>query len=342
MKSMLLVYYLLSTSDCGTLPASQTAEQTLVTSLLSGYNKNIRPDDQVSVDITASLQQIVSIDEKQQIMTSSSFISQTWRDDRLSWTPNSTNNFLKVVMIPVKTLWIPDTMVLNSADATGYLTISDYSLASIDNNGDVYMILPALAVKTRCDLIVQKFPFDRQLCTINLTSWSQGANRILYTEKPDSVIDISRYSEHPLWRLNRTDVISFNSSDRVPFEDTYNAVISIKLYLQRKPLFFMMNGIFACLILNCVTLLSYALPFGSQIGLCKSSFFSSTSSAISPSHCRYDLFHDILCLFTELFQSVSTTVRIPDDDYVVFLAVDHLDVAIDGMVCGMQPLHIKS
>jgi hypothetical protein len=268
---MLLVGYLLSSCDCGAL-----AEQTLITSLLSGYNKNIRPDDNVSVGITASLQQIVSIDEKQQIMTSSSFISQEWRDDRLSWTPDSTNNFPKVVMLPIKTLWIPDTMVLNSADAIGYLPVSDYSLASVRSDGQVYMMLPALSVKTRCNLNVRQFPFDRQLCTINLTSWSQGANRILYTEKTDSFIDISHYSEHPLWRLNRTEVIVFESPDRVPFEDTYNAVISIQLYLQRKPLFFMVNGIFACLILNCATLLSYALPFVSQIGLCKNSFFSST------------------------------------------------------------------
>ena len=280
-KWMLLVYCLVSACDCGTLPTTQMAEQTLITSLLSGYNKNIRPDGQVSVDITASLQQIVSIDEKQQIMTSSSFISQTWRDDRLSWTQNDTNDFPKVIMLPVKSLWIPDTMVLNSADATGYLTVSDYSLASITSGGQVYMILPALTVKTRCELIVQKFPFDRQVCTINLTSWSQGANRIVYTEHAESVIDLTRYSQHPLWRLNATDVITFASPDRVPFEDTYNAVISIQLFLQRKPLFFMMNGIFACLILNCVTLLSYALPFGSQIGLCKNSFFSSTSAISS-------------------------------------------------------------
>ena len=175
-------------------------------------------------------------------------------------------------MLPVKSLWIPDTMILNSGDARGYLTVSDYSLASLSYTGQVYMILPALTVKTRCDLFVQYFPFDIQICTINLTSWSQGSNRILYTENSSSVIDISEYSQHPLWKLTGTDMVVIQTADRAPFEDTYNDVISIQFYLQRKPLFFMMNGIFACLILNCVTLLSYALSFGSQIGLCKNIF----------------------------------------------------------------------
>ncbi|CAF4215411.1 unnamed protein product, partial [Adineta steineri] len=118
----IITWYLFYFCDCGSLPDSQLAEQTLITTLLSDYNKNIRPDTQVSVDVSASLQQIVAIDEKQQIMTTSSFISQTWFDYRLSWTPNDTNNNISVLMLPVKTLWIPDTMILNSADASGYLT----------------------------------------------------------------------------------------------------------------------------------------------------------------------------------------------------------------------------
>ncbi|CAF0885550.1 unnamed protein product [Rotaria sordida] len=285
-----LLCYLFYFCNCGSLPTSRQPEQDLITALLSGYNRNIRPYDQVSVDITASLQQIVAIDEKQQIMTSSSFISQTWFDERLSW--NTSNYSITVVMLPVKSLWIPDTMILNSADASGYLTVSDYSLASVYYTGQVYMILPALTVRTRCNLFVRKFPFDKQMCSINLTAWSQGSNRILYTENNSLVIDISGYNEHPLWKLDGTDMIVMQAEDRAPFEDTYNAIISIQLYLQRKPLFFMMNGIFACFILNCVTLLSYSLPFASQIGLCMICFmtysvYSLNFSSLFPQQSEY-------------------------------------------------------
>ncbi|CAF1367815.1 unnamed protein product [Adineta steineri] len=271
---VILLNYLFYFCDCGTLPATQIAEQTLITTLLTGYNKNIRPNTTVSVDITAQLQQIVAIDEKQQVMTTTSFISQTWFDDRLSWTPNSSNDNIKVVMLPVTSLWIPDTMILNSADSSGYLTVNTYSLASVNYSGQVYMILPALTVKTRCNFNVRYFPFDKQLCGISLTSWSQGSGRIAYTEDKDAVIDTSEYTEHPLWALNGTDLVVIQAEDRTPFEDTSNDVISIQLYLQRKPLYFIMNGIFACWVLNSVTLLSYSLPFGSQIGLCMTCFMT--------------------------------------------------------------------
>ncbi|CAF1208164.1 unnamed protein product [Adineta steineri] len=193
---LILLNYLFYLCDCGTLPTSQATEQTLITSLLTSYNKNIRPNTTVSVDITAALQQIVAIDEKQQTMTTSSFISQTWVDSRLSWTPSSNGN-IDVVMLPVTSLWIPDTMILNSADSSGYLTVSTYSLASVDSTGQVYMILPALTVKTRCNFNVQYFPFDKQVCSISLTSWSQGSSRLVYTENSTAVIDISGYTEHP-------------------------------------------------------------------------------------------------------------------------------------------------
>lgn len=265
---IVLLYQFFLHSHAGTLPAGQQAEQTLINSLLTGYNKNIRPAGQVNVDMTASIQQIISIDDKQQIMTSSSFITQSWIDQRLSWVPSSANN-ITVVMLPVKSLWIPDTFVLNSADASGYLTISDYSYASVNNSGDVALILPALTIRSRCNVLAQKFPFDQQVCSINLTSWAQGDNRIVYTEDKDVVLDISQYNEHPLWELKGTDIVIYHSEDRAPFEPTYNNVISIQLTVRRKPLYFIMNGIFACLVLNCVTLLAYALPFGTQVSLCK-------------------------------------------------------------------------
>lgn len=267
--------FLFGFGNCGELPADQQEEQTLITTLLKNYTKNIRPASQVSVDITASLKQILSIDEKQQIMTSSLFIVQKWIDQRLSWTPNSSNNSIQVVMLPTKSLWIPDTMIMNSADSSGYLSVSDFSLASVSDTGLVYLILPILNIKTRCNLVVQNFPFDKQICTINLTSWGQGANRIQYTESAPDLFDMSDYDVNPLWDLFDTDILITRSQDRVPFEETYNTIISIQLSLRRKPLYFIMNGIFACLILNCITLLSFALPFILQISLCKNILFLS-------------------------------------------------------------------
>jgi hypothetical protein len=58
----------------GQLSALQKIEQSLITNLLKGYNKIVRPDATVIGEYIVFLRQIVSVDEKNQIMTSSSYI----------------------------------------------------------------------------------------------------------------------------------------------------------------------------------------------------------------------------------------------------------------------------
>lgn len=262
----------ISLLSSGSLPDEQQVEATLINSLLNGYNKIVQPNKVVEVEITANIKQIIGIDEKQQVMTSSLIISQIWNDQRLSWSIDYNYSNISVVMLPVKSIWIPDTMILNSADTSGYLTINDYSLAAVDYTGEVFVLLPVFNIKTRCALNARKFPFDEQRCSIDLTSWIHTKNRIMYVENNSNLVDLSDYTVHPLWDLETFDVAIRETNDRSPLENSATDVISVQLFLKRKPLFFMMNGIFACLILNAVTLLSYALPFGSQVGLCKYRF----------------------------------------------------------------------
>jgi hypothetical protein len=48
--------------------------------------------------------------------------------------------------------------------------------------------------------------------------------------------------------------------DRTPFEETQSTEINLELVLTRKPLYYMMNSIFPCFILNIVTLVSFFMP----------------------------------------------------------------------------------
>ncbi|CAF4938799.1 unnamed protein product, partial [Rotaria sp. Silwood2] len=58
--------------------------------------------------------------------------------------------------------------------------------------------------------------------------WSQGSNRITYRENGSVVIvDTNDYTEHPLWKLNGTDMIVIQAEDRTPFEDAeFNIIVS--------------------------------------------------------------------------------------------------------------------
>ena len=84
-------------------------------------------------------------------------------------------------------------------------------------------------------------------------------------------LDTDSYIPHSLWRLSDYLVGSINSGDRY-FDTSQNVLtedVIISFKLKRQPLYFIINNIFPCLILNFVTLLAFSLPFATQIGLSK-------------------------------------------------------------------------
>ena len=93
-----------------------------------------------------------------------------------------------------------------------------------------------------------------------------------YSDESD--FDTSGYIPHSLWKLDDKSVIDINSTDRYLDSDVYTEDVIFSFKLKRLPLYFMMNNIFPSLILNCVTLLAYSLPFATQIGLSMTTFMT--------------------------------------------------------------------
>ena len=257
-----------------TLSAKMTAEKNLIATLFSSsYRKDVRPSDTVGVSVKVGLKQIVGLDEKNQIMTTSCYFSQYWTDPRLVWTPNATSD-IRVILVPAKNLWMPDTVILNTADTDGYLKLnSDFSYAAIEYTGNIEMVVAATAMKTRCALNMKNYPFDVQTCTIVLASWVNSETRVSF-DIPNDNIDLTDFTVNSIWKLASTNLLDKVGGDRVDFEDSSNSEISFVLHLERKPLYYMMNSVFPCLILNMVTLLTFFMPFGNQVGLCMTGFMT--------------------------------------------------------------------
>ena len=112
-------------------------EQAVKTIILnSNYSSAIRPNNPTIIGLKITLKQIVAVDEKNQIVTSSSYLFVTWTDPRLAW--NNTNFALnEPISIPLKKIWLPDLYVINTADVNGYIPVSDSALALLYSNGIV-------------------------------------------------------------------------------------------------------------------------------------------------------------------------------------------------------------
>lgn len=58
----------------------------------SNYSKNLRPSAKVEINLTIFINQINSIDDSNQLMTSSINIMAEWEDPRLAWDPSLYNH----------------------------------------------------------------------------------------------------------------------------------------------------------------------------------------------------------------------------------------------------------
>ena len=93
----------------------------------SSYDKSIRPSEPVDIYLGLIFKQLANVDEKNQIITSSSYLIASWFDKRLTW--NKSEVGINFLMIKANLLWLPDLYVINTADSNGIITVSDSNLS---------------------------------------------------------------------------------------------------------------------------------------------------------------------------------------------------------------------
>ena len=256
-KIMKLFFMIINVINCEISHFAEV-EQNLTNNLLLNYKKTASPDYFVNVSFGFYDFQIVGIDEKNQIMTSSYTIGQYWLDSRLEWDVSKFKN-LSNIRLPLNFIWKPDTMITNSASGDGFLPQNtEYSYVFISFKGLVEYYARVLATQTRCNLNVRNYPLDTQVCKIALFSW-MNPKQVSYSLY-DYVNASSLLHNSTIWDV--TD-ISLNTS----FSDSDGYSVELKFLIKRKPLYYMINSVFPCLVLSFITLLSFYIPFTNQMTL---------------------------------------------------------------------------
>ena len=109
-------------------------EQVLANSLFKNYDKTIRPEKNVNIGTNFALKQIVTLDEKNQVITTSSVLLLNWLDSRLIWNPLSNNN-ITFLSISSNLVWLPDLYVTNTADTNGFVAFNTGNLGYLNYSG---------------------------------------------------------------------------------------------------------------------------------------------------------------------------------------------------------------
>ncbi|KAJ8347695.1 hypothetical protein SKAU_G00262840 [Synaphobranchus kaupii] len=259
---------------------SGNEESQLIKDMMKGYNKKIRPaqypGDEVQVQLKLTLTNLISLNEKEETLTTNVWIEIQWHDYRLAWN-ESLNYGIKVVRVPYSIVWLPDIVLENNID--GKFDVAYYANVLIYSDGSMYWLPPAI-FRSTCAIEITYFPFDWQNCTLIFRSQTYSANEvdiILAVEGNVTIewvaIDPEAFTENGEWAIRHRParkVINYRySPDDLEYQEVHFGLI-----IQRKPLFYIINIILPCSLISSLVVLAYFLPAQED----------STDFSVSPSY----------------------------------------------------------
>uniref|UniRef100_A0A674NQ14 Cholinergic receptor nicotinic beta 4 subunit n=1 Tax=Takifugu rubripes TaxID=31033 RepID=A0A674NQ14_TAKRU len=228
------------------------------------YNPLIRPasnrTERVPVKLQVSLAQLISVNEREQIMTTNLWLMQHWVDYRLSWDPAKYEGINKL-RIPSRLIWLPDIVLYNNADGTYEVTV--FTNAIVLFNGSINWLPPAI-YKSACKIEVKHFPFDQQNCTLKFRSWTYDRTEIDLVLKTDAA-SMDDFTPSGEW-----DILALPGRRTVnPLDPTY-VDLTYDFIIKRKPLFYTINLIIPCILITSLAILVFYLPSdcGEKMTLC--------------------------------------------------------------------------
>lgn len=253
------------------------AEVRLESTLLRHYRKAIRPvlqdKDNVTIQVGMSLNNIKSMDDKNQILTLSLWLRQRWNDPRLVWEPSNYSS-TKAIHISPKKLWVPDLKVYNEVNRQLNDGLDQIQTRAIVlNYGDVLWMAPYI-LQLSCQVNLKYFPYDKQICKVKIGSWTYHG--LALDVKPENMtMDVSKSDSNAQWRLVSTNVkrnVQTYPCCPEPFPD-----ITYTITIERRLQSYWMNFLYPGMFLTTLTMMAFISPAsdtGERVGLVLTSLVS--------------------------------------------------------------------
>lgn len=237
--------------DCQTLENTLTLYDTLIT----GYQKNVRPalvqSDAITVQFEFDLLSIREVDAITGKLSIIGIVYLRWEDLRLSWNP-MLHNGTYMINIPQQEVWKPDLTVgypIDAIKAIGY--DHPWIYVRYFYNGTA-KYAPGDVLNAACSIDVAFYPFDTQSCKIYFLPWAILTNEIeFYT--PRLEVYQRYFTEHGEWAL-----IEATTKPTLMYELYPSVVLDIRI--QRRSSFVIVNVILPILNMGFLNILVFWLP----------------------------------------------------------------------------------
>ncbi|XP_012915770.2 acetylcholine receptor subunit epsilon isoform X7 [Mustela putorius furo] len=267
--------------------------------LFDNYDPECRPvkepEETVTITLKVTLTNLISLNEKEETLTTSVWIGIDWQDYRLNYSKDDFGG-VETLRVPSELVWLPEIVLENNID--GQFGVAYDANVLIYEGGYVSWLPPAI-YRSTCAVEVTYFPFDWQNCSLVFrwgeplrgggggcddgTGRGRGAARTRWpwlrssqtynAEEVDFVfaaddegetiskidIDTEAYTENGEWAIDFCPGLIRRLDGASPGGPGVVDVI-YTLIIRRKPLFYVINIIVPCVLISGLVLLAYFLP----------------------------------------------------------------------------------
>ncbi|XP_067658363.1 neuronal acetylcholine receptor subunit alpha-2-like [Haliotis asinina] len=294
-------------------------ESQLFKDIFRNYDPLVWPNQNNSpnwnIDVWMSINSLVDLNEKDQVLSLSAMFDLTWKEPLLKWDPKEYNT--EVIYVPTDMLWLPDVIVQNAV--SNYGQIGNRNLKVYLESTGTIIWFPGDFYETYCKVDVRHYPFDTQYCKLILQPLSCEKKIVNLDLATEPVLRMN-YDENGEWEL--LEIVP----DKVWQHRSRHFRVEFTLHMKRKTLFYIVNMILPIVFLSLLNSLVFALPAnsGEKITLCISVmlsyavFLTLVNDALpenSDGVCYFSAY-----LATEIFLSMTATIVT-----VVNLALHHQD-----------------
>ncbi|XP_041627348.1 acetylcholine receptor subunit beta isoform X4 [Vulpes lagopus] len=237
--------------------------------LFLGYDSSVRParevGDSVGVSVGLSLAQLISLNEKDEEMSTKVYLDLEWTDYRLSWDPAEYEG-IDSLRITAGSVWLPDVVLLNNNDGNFDVAL-DLNVV-VSSEGSVRWQPPGL-YRSSCSIQVTYFPFDWQNCTMVFSSYSYDSSEVsLHTglgpdrqELQEVHIHEGTFIENGQWEIiHKPSRLVQPPVDPRRGGEGQRQEVTFYLIIRRKPLFYLVNVIAPCILITLLAIFVFYLP----------------------------------------------------------------------------------
>ena len=177
----------------------------ILNSFQIGYDRRVRPNYggiPVTVGVSLYILSIGDLSEKDMDFTFDMYFRQFWSDPRLSFDRHEFGiEKLVVGSEYIKLIWVPDTFFVNEKIALFHEATTENQFLRIMHTGEVLRSM-RLTIKATCPMNLAHFPFDTQMCTVEIESFGYTMSDLKYAwNSGDNSVQLSKDLTLPQFKV---------------------------------------------------------------------------------------------------------------------------------------------